>query len=180
MIVGFGLDRERLTALAFALAAGDRSSVEWLLASADASNDPSDPPGPPLRSEIVFTGRLDHRYAPDALSAMDVLIVPSVLEEAFGMVSAEGAAAGALPLVARHSGLGEVATALEEHVRRPELFSFEQGPGAPGRIAEGIDRLIDLDPREQRELREEIRGFVVTEWSWQRTAARLLRLAGRA
>src|SRR5438094_226516 len=67
-----------------------------------------------LAGRVRFTGRLDHRYAPNALAAMDILVVPSILEEAFGMVATEGAACGALPLVARHSGLAEVSRALEE------------------------------------------------------------------
>jgi glycosyltransferase involved in cell wall biosynthesis len=179
LIVGFGLERERLTALAFALAAGDEQTIQWLLGeSDDAVVGGSGLPHTSLRSEVVFTGRLDHRYAPDALAAMDVLVVPSVLEEAFGMVAAEGAAAGSLPLLARHSGLGEVAAALEGHVGRPQLFSFEPGPGAPDRIATGIDRLIELQPRERNMLREAIRGFVADEWSWRRTAAGLLNVAG--
>src|SRR5262249_54580241 len=128
-------------------------------------------------SEVVFTGRLDHRYAPDALAAMDVLVVPSILEEAFAMVSAEGAAAGALPLVARHSGLGEVATMFEEHVGRPELFSFAPGPGAPDRIGAGIDRLLELDPQDRNDLRGEIHAFITTELSWRRTAVGLLQVA---
>jgi len=178
LIVGFGLERERLTALAFALAAGDEQTIQWVLGTSDAALGGSDPPHTPLRSEVVFTGRLDHRYAPVALAAMDVLVVPSVLEEAFGMVAAEGAAAGALPLLARHSGLGEVAAALEGHVGRPQLFSFEPGPGAPDRIATGIDRLIELRPGERNMLREAIRGFVADKWSWRRTAAGLLKVAG--
>jgi glycosyltransferase involved in cell wall biosynthesis len=177
LIVGFGLERERLTALAFALAAGDEQTIQWLLGTSDAAFGGSDPPHTPLLSEVVFTGRLDHSYAPDALAAMDVLVVPSVLEEAFGMVAAEGAAAGALPLLARHSGLGEVAAALEGHVGRPQLFSFEPGPGAPDRIATGIDRLIELQPPEGNMLRQAIRGFVADEWSWRRTAAGLLKVA---
>ncbi len=74
---------------------------------------------------MTFTGRLDHRYAPEALAAMDVMVVPSILPEAFGMVAAEGAAAGALPLVARHSGLGEVGAALETAIERPGLLTFD-------------------------------------------------------
>ena len=46
------------------------------------------------------------------------------------MVAAEGAAAGALPLVARHSGLAEVAAALEDAAAAPGLFSFEPGKDA--------------------------------------------------
>jgi glycogen(starch) synthase len=108
---------------------------------------------------------------------MDVLVVPSLLDEAFGMVAAEGSAAGALPLVARHSGLAEVATALEAQVGEPGLFSFEPGPAAPGRIADGIERLLGIAPRERLELAAAIRAFVSEEWSWRRTAERLLAVA---
>lgn len=94
------------------------------------------------------------------------------------MVAAEGAAAGALPLVARHSGLAEVAGALESEVGRPGLFSFEPGNGAVWRIAAGMDRLLALPRGERDELRRAIRSFVTREWSWRRTAERLLDAAG--
>ena len=42
----------------------------------------------------------------------DAVVVPSVLPEAFGMVAAEAAACGVVPIVAGHSGLAEVAAAL--------------------------------------------------------------------
>ena len=97
---------------------------------------------------------------------MDVLVVPSILDEAFGMVAAEGAAAGALPMVARHSGLAEVAEALEGDVGRPGLFSFEPEPGAGTRLAAGIDRLLSLPARERDELRAAVSAFVAGAWSW--------------
>src|SRR5207244_8162850 len=123
---------------------------------------------------VVFTGRLDHRYAPAVLSSLDVLVVPSVLPEAFGMVAAEGAAAGALPLVARHSGLAELAAALELAAGRPGVFSFEPGPGSVRRVAEGLERLLELPPAEQQELREEVSAYVAREWTWASTAHRLI------
>ena len=174
MIVGFGTDRERLQALVRALRAGDDATLRWLIATAGWGLPWADLGPLPLRSEVTFTGRLDHSYAPHALSAVDVLVVPSVLDEAFGMVAAEGAAAGALPLVARHSGLAEVAGALEGHVGRPGLFSFEPGPGTVGRIGEGIDRLLGLEPSDRASLREAVREFVTREWSWRRTAKGLI------
>jgi glycosyltransferase involved in cell wall biosynthesis len=177
LVIGFGLERERLAALAIALRAGDAAAASWLLGVSDTGLEPEDVGSLPLRSEIAFVGRLDHRYAPDALAALDVIVVPSVLDEAFGMVAAEGAAAGALPLVARHSGLAEVAAALGSHAGRPGLFSFERGAGAAGRIAEGIDRLLAIPPAERRPLALELARFVRTEWSWRRTADRLLELA---
>ena len=45
------------------------------------------------------------------------MAVPSTFPEAFGMVAAEAAACGALPVVADHSGLGEVARTLADLAR---------------------------------------------------------------
>jgi glycosyltransferase involved in cell wall biosynthesis len=170
-VVGFGGQREWLQALAVALAEGDEAALDWLRStgSVDVAPTPADP-GP----DVTFTGRLDHRYAPWALAAMEVLVVPSVLDEAFGMVAAEGAAAGALPLVARHSGLAEVAGALEAEVGRHGLFSFAPGPGAAGAIAAGLDRLLDLDAEERAELGRAAHAFVARTWSWRATAGKLL------
>jgi len=103
---------------------------------------------------------------------MDVLVVPSILEEAFGMVAAEGAAAGALPLVARHSGLAEVAGALEEAAATPGLFSFDPGAGALESMTVGIRRLLDLGPIRRARLSEAARGRVASEWTWERAAER--------
>ncbi|MFN2589671.1 MAG: glycosyltransferase, partial [Actinomycetota bacterium] len=179
LIVGFGQFREWLTALTLTLGAGDEAALRWL-----AECWPSRPeaamavhPGSDLRRRIRFTGRLDHRYAPAVVAAMDVLVVPSVLEEAFGMVAAEGAAAGALPLVARHSGLAEVAVALERHVGREGMFSFEPGPRAAERLADGIRRLVELPPYERQGLRAKVSAFATRAWSWERTADRLLEIA---
>lgn len=172
LVVGFGTHRERLQALAEALASDDRDAL-WWLGAGSAVTTRAHP-----RRRVVFTGRLDHRYAPGAVSAMDVLVVPSVLAEAFGIVAAEGAAAGALPLVARHSGLAEVAGELEGEVGRPGLLSFEPGPDAPRAVAAGIDRLLSLPPDERSEIRSRVSAFVAREWTWERSAALLLEAAG--
>jgi glycosyltransferase involved in cell wall biosynthesis len=150
LIIGFGLHREHLTALVQSLG---------------------------LTEQVTFTGRLDHRYAPQALAALDVTVVPSVLDEAFGMVAAEAAAAGALPLVARHSGLAEVAEALEGAVGRPGWFSYQPGPGAAGNIAAGLRRLLDAPHDERRALSRGVARFVASNWTWERTAELLLHSA---
>ncbi len=175
------MHREWLSALAIALREGDADALEWLRArgligserpSIQGRDDADDDP------DVVFTGRLDHRYAPGVVAAMDVLVVPSILDEAFGMVAVEGAAAGALPLVSRHSGLAEVAAALEADVGRPGLFSFEPGTGALSRVASGLDRLLSLPAAERDELRRAVSAFAGRTWSWERTAAGLLTAAG--
>jgi glycosyltransferase involved in cell wall biosynthesis len=177
MVVGFGLFREWYVALTAALDAGDEAAHAWLGETSPMRLELG--PGEVaaargLGSRLVFTGRLDHRYAPEAVAAADVLVVPSTLEEAFGMVAAEAAAAGALPLVARHSSLAEVADALEGAIGRPGLLSFEPGAGATRRVAEGLGRLFSLPPDELAVLRERVRDHVATEWTWDRTAERLL------
>ena len=178
LVVGFGSDRDWLAALAIALRRGDREAIAWLR---DAGGLPVDPATTPDAAggvpDLTFTGLLDHRYAPGALAAMDVQVVPSILQEAFGMVAAEGAAAGALPIVARHSGLAEVAAALEEDVGRTGLFSFEPGQGSVRRLVDGIDRLLSLPHRERDELRRAVSSFVGNHWTWERTAAKLLAAA---
>jgi glycosyltransferase involved in cell wall biosynthesis len=178
LVVGFGSDRDWLAALSLALRRGDRDAIVWLR---DVGGLPVDPGAAPRRAserpDVTFTGLLDHRYAPGVLAAMDVQVVPSIVQEAFGMVAAEGAAAGALPIVARHSGLAEVAGALEGEVGRPGLFSFEPGDGAVGRLAEGVDRLLSLPAEERAELRRAVSSFVAEHWTWERTAARLLAAA---
>ena len=177
VVVGFGLGREWLAALAAALDAGDVEDYRWL---AEASplvlelDDAEVKAAAGLASRLTFTGRLDHRYAPEVVAALDALVVPSTLKEAFGMVAAEGAAAGAVPVVARHSSLAEVADALEGAAGRPGLLSFEPGAGATRRLAEALDRLLGLSPEERIALRRDVRTHVATEWTWERTAERLL------
>jgi glycosyltransferase involved in cell wall biosynthesis len=177
VIVGFGLFREWLAALVLALDRGDPAAASWLGESSPMRLElgPEEVRrAPGLGRRISFTGRLDHRFAPEVVAALDVLVVPSTLEEAFGMVAAEGAAAGALPVVARHSSLAEVAAALEGAAGRPGLLSFEPGPGATRRLAGVLEEILALPAGERAAARERVRQHVATEWTWDRTAERLL------
>jgi glycosyltransferase involved in cell wall biosynthesis len=174
LVVGFGSAREPLQALAAAIARGDRDATAWLGEAFGLAVEGDAVSAPAAKLPVTWTGMLDHRYAPAAVAAMDVQVVPSILHEAFGIVAAEGAAAGALPLVARHSGLAEVAAALEDDVGRPDLFSFEPGPGSVGRVAAGIDRLLELPDDERAEIRSAVSHFVRDHWTWERTAGGLL------
>jgi glycosyltransferase involved in cell wall biosynthesis len=180
LLIGFGLWREWLAALVGALDRGDVGAVRWWEEATGENlglDDEAIDGARGLARRTTFTGRLDHRFAPPAVAGLDVLVVPSILAEAFGMVAVEAAATGALPLMARHSGLAEIASALEAQAGHPRIFSFEPGVGAPGRIADAIDRLVALPPQERIELREAVASFSRREWTWDRTAERLLEAA---
>jgi glycosyltransferase involved in cell wall biosynthesis len=90
------------------------------------------------------------------------------------MVAAEAAAAGCPPLVARHSGLAEIAEGLEEeyppHLRR--LASFSTGDVAD--LREKLGELIALPAADRESIRAAARQAAVDRWSWAGVAARLL------
>lgn len=122
----------------------------------------------------LFTGPLEHRHLVHLLPLADVTVVPSIFPEAFGMVAAEAAAAGSPPLVARHSGLAEVAAGLEEGYpeRYRHLASFATGNAADLRAK--LNELLSLPRAEHDELRRAARSAVVERWSWASVARRLL------
>jgi glycosyltransferase involved in cell wall biosynthesis len=122
----------------------------------------------------LFTGPLEHRHLAALIPLTDVTVVPSIFPEAFGMVAAEAAAAGSLPLVANHSGLAEIAAGVAEEYPKGkgELASFESGNAAE--LAEKLRRLLALDPKECADLAAAARKAVVDRWSWAGVADRLL------
>jgi glycosyltransferase involved in cell wall biosynthesis len=124
--------------------------------------------GAPERT--LFTGPLEHRHLRHLVPLCEVTVVPSIFPEAFGMVAAEAAAGGSLPLVARHSGLAEIAVGLEAEYDAPS--SFESGNATD--LADKLRELLALPPDERRRLAEAARRAVVDRWSWTRVAAHLL------
>jgi glycosyltransferase involved in cell wall biosynthesis len=125
-------------------------------------------------SGTLFTGPLEHRHLRHLLPLADVTVVPSVFPEAFGMVAAEAAAAGSPPLVARHSGLAEVAAGIEAEY--PPSLSHLAGffNGDADDLAAKLRELLALAPDERRALGEAARQAVVARWSWASVADRLL------
>ena len=127
--------------------------------------------------QVLFTGPFEHRHLVQLLPLADVCVVPSIFPEAFGMVAAEAAAAGCPPLVARHSGLAEVADGLEAEyppaLRHLAAFRTADAEDLRGKLAE----LVALPPAGREALAEAARCAVVERWSWTSIAARLLELA---
>jgi glycosyltransferase involved in cell wall biosynthesis len=122
----------------------------------------------------LFTGPLEHRHLVHLLALADAAVVPSIFPEAFGMVAAEAAAAGTPPLVARHSGLAEIAAGLEQAYppEHRDLAGFETGDADD--LRRKLETLLALPAAERRELGLAARQATVERWSWTGVAARLL------
>ncbi len=122
----------------------------------------------------LFTGPLEHRHLVHLLALADATVVPSIFPEAFGMVAAEAAAAGSPPLVARHSGLAEVAAGLEEeypgHLRH--LAAFATGDAAE--LAAKLRELLGLSRDDHARIAAAARRAAERRWSWSLVAERLL------
>ncbi len=150
LVVGFGEYRDGLERLWAALVAGDLGEARAIAAAGRGLEGGPEAPLEMLGAFVAepgegyveaaaaaagsvrLAGRLEHDEVGRLLPATEALVFPSTFPEAFGMVAAEAAAAGVLPVSADHSGLAEVsrelAGALEPDLR--ELVSFELGAGA--------------------------------------------------
>ena len=138
----------------------DRAGDDWLAAAPGAAE------------RIHFTGRLEHGDLPDLLPACEAQVMPSTFPEAFGMVAAEAAACGALPLSANHSGMAEVtatlAPAIEPELRR--LLAFDVGPGSVEEIAERLVEWLTLDPATRERARAALAEAAAGQYSWESVA----------
>lgn len=132
-----------------------------------------------LPQSVVFTGRLEHEELAALLPLADALVVPSTFPEAFGMVAAEAAACGALPVSAGHSGLAEVSSELAAPLA-PEAaawLSFPVDDGAVRGIAARVNAWLSADARLRAQVRDEIVTTVRRRWSWEGVACGVIAAA---
>jgi glycosyltransferase involved in cell wall biosynthesis len=195
VVVGFGGWRPGLERLLAALAANDLAAVR---AIADEGRAAEGGRRTPLRhlvafldslegedldaylaaasrldERVVLTGRLEHEELAPLLAACEAQVVPSTFPEAFGMVAAEAAACGTLPISAAHSGLAEVTAALARAApeeARPWL-SFEVGDGAVRAIAERIVAWLEAPQAVRDATREALVAVARERYSWDGVAA---------
>ena len=190
VVVGFGTYREALGRLVEALRnrdmddlleiaargreleGGPRSELKHLRAFLEGAGPEWLAAAPAAAERVHFTGRLEHDDLPDLLPACEAQVMPSTFPEAFGMVAAEAAACGALPLSAGHSGMAEVtatlAPALPPELR--PLLSFDVGPGAVEQIADKLIAWLTLDPAERERARAALAAEAARRYSWESVA----------
>jgi glycosyltransferase involved in cell wall biosynthesis len=125
-----------------------------------------------IGDSVEFIGRLEHDEVAWLLPGAEALVMPSTFPEAFGMVAAEAAACGVLPVSAGHSGMREVsrelAVALPGDVA--ELVSFPVEIGAVEAIAERLNRWLQLPQSRRDEARAALVETARRLWSWEGVA----------
>jgi len=196
VVVGFGGWSDAALAFVRALGAGDLAAARSL---AEAGREAEGGPRAPLRhllafldgleadpqaraaylaaaarlpDRVVFAGRLEHAELVDVLPACEALVVPSTFPESFGMVAAEAAAAGALPVSADHSGLAEVTRVLAAAVPAPARpwLAFPIGDGAVGALASRLLGWLEAPADLRAETREALVATTRERYSWEGVA----------
>ena len=178
VIVGFGAFRGGLEQLAAHIEEGD---LDAILATANEHGAPlphlhefaaslaeDDPYWAAAGNRIAWAGRLDHDELADLLPAAEAMAVPSTFPEAFGMVAAEAAACGALPVVSRHSGLAEVARSLAEEVPPParDWLAFGLGPDAVRELAGNLASWLEAPEALRASAREALVHVARERYGW--------------
>jgi len=193
-VAGFGAYEDGLKRLAAALDRGDLDDARavaaagWGLEGGEERPLPilstflADPPAGyaalarAAAGSVEWIGRLEHDEVAALFPLADAMVMPSTFPEAFGMVAVEGAACGALPISAGHSGMREVserlAAALSEEVA--PLVSFPVERGAVEAIADRLDRWLALPETTRAEARVTLVEEVARLWSWEGVARGVL------
>jgi glycosyltransferase involved in cell wall biosynthesis len=190
VVVGFGTYRDALDRFVGALAGRDVDALREIAARGrELEGGPSGelrhlaafldrlPAGwldaaPAAAERIHFSGRLEHEDLPHLLPACEAQVMPSTFPEAFGMVAAEAAACGALPLSANHSGMAEVTAALAPALPGSlrGLLAFDVGPDAVDQIASKLVTWLQLDAAERRGARASLAAAAARRYSWESVA----------
>ena len=128
---------------------------------------------------IALSGRLEHGEVGRLVPACDALVFPSTHPEAFGMVAAEAASAGVLPVSAAHSGALEVSRALMDGLPDDAagLVSFHLGKGAIEAIAARLNIWLGLDADARQPSRMALRETAKRLWGWEGVAREVLAAA---
>jgi glycosyltransferase involved in cell wall biosynthesis len=193
-IAGYGAYEEGLRRLLSALDRGDIEDARevarlgWALEGGEEKRLPiladflADPPAGyrdaarGVAASVELLGRLEHDEVAGLLPGAEALVMPSTFPEAFGMVAAEAAACGVLPVSAGHSGMREVsrelAAALPESAAG--LVSFPVEPGAVEAIADRLEAWLSLPEEARQAAREALVATAARLWSWEGVARGVL------
>ncbi len=201
LIVGCGAFREGLELI---LATLDQGDLKWLTRNEDAllALDPDPRPlehlyrflerhGPEFQrgrpgtlwDRVHFTGYLTMEFLPFCLPLADLCAIPSIIPEAFPLVTVEAMASGVVPLGTDLGGLGDVLRALGREIPgRSSPLYYDARPGSATALLAG--RILALAPRPETGVgnlgfKRALHALAEETYSWRGMAARFVELYGR-
>ena len=180
LVAGDVEDAREVARLGWALEGGEEGPLRFLSAFLDDLPDGYLEAAAAAAGTVSLAGRLEYGEVAHVVRASDAMVVPSTFPEAFGMVAAEAAATGALPVCARHSGLAEVAAVLDDALpaELAGLTTFGLGPGAVAEIAARLTRWLSMPPRERAAAEAVLVEEVRSRWSWEGVAEAVIAASG--
>jgi glycosyltransferase involved in cell wall biosynthesis len=130
-----------------------------------------------IEDQVEFIGPLRHEELTKLLPAAEVGVVPSIFPETFGLVAAEFAASGVVPLVADHSGLREA----REIIGRGLPFDLHVSmDGFEENLARALTDYLKLPENERRRYSRTVRRNSVEHLSWETLAKQLVSITGKS
>ncbi|RME81922.1 MAG: glycosyltransferase [Caldilineae bacterium] len=200
LVIGGGVARESLEDMVAALGRGDLAgAAEFLARAPTASQRPGwlrpltrfweqvDRPAyleqaASLPRRVEFTGFVPHPHLAEVLSRAEMLVIPSLVKEAFPLVSLEALACGVLPMGTYQGGLVPVLDHISETLKLPidlikvdsreEVFVRDLGLKVAG-------LLEYLTPEIRTQVASRCRELAL-QFDWKHVVARLEKLCVQA
>jgi glycosyltransferase involved in cell wall biosynthesis len=165
-------DAREVARLGRALEGGDEESLPILMAFLVSPPEGYIEAARGMAGSVEWLGRLEHDEVAELLPGAEALVMPSTFPEAFGMVAAEAAACGVLPVSAGHSGMLEVSRQLAAELPQEvgSLTSFPVEAGAVEAIAARLNAWLGLSEAEREAVRPELAETARRLWSWEGVA----------
>lgn len=148
----------------------DKSSVKAYLKSGKGK----------VKNSVIFTGYLSQHAMVNILGVARISIVPSIVKEAFPLVSLEALASGVIPVGSYEAGLRPILSEIGSSIPRlGESVRLRREPGVF--VDDIVDKVTAVlgtleDPTEREEIRGQCRQLVSERYSWDKVAKRLTNL----
>jgi len=127
-----------------------------------------------LSAHIHFTGHLPHERLAPLFAAADISLAPSVYPEAFGLVSIEALAAGAIPVATYQTGLRTPLDVVAGELQDEKLRMLEPGISLTEELAGLVVSILEEHPTRDPGFRVRLHALAARNFSWEIVARRYL------
>ncbi len=125
---------------------------------------------------VTWLGLVDHAVLAHLWPLAESSVVPSVMAEAFGMVAAEAAACGCVPVLGNHSGLADAAAVIEQDGVEPIRFDALDVDHAIDDLTNVLLARLALGPVGRSRQGATARRNVAAAWGWDELAEQVAAL----